>query len=160
MSLKNEEHNGIRLQPIVQSGLISGVLPLKESNYPYGIQTDIVGTSGSSGSPLMDKNLEVLRIAQRSIFGHTPLVKYENMEEYYEGKIHPVENFYAMAEIGLIHGISNNLLHPPFERREEIFQSSSSFIFDTELTIIEKISYHGSKLNEMTIAMVAKKIEL
>jgi hypothetical protein len=73
MSLRNEEHSGIKLQPVIQRGLVSEVLPINNCNYPYGVQTNIVGTGSSSGSPIVDSNGEVLGIAQGSIFGHTPL---------------------------------------------------------------------------------------
>jgi hypothetical protein len=49
MSLRNEEHSGIKLQPVIQRGLVSEVLPINNCNYPYGVQTNIVGTGSSSG---------------------------------------------------------------------------------------------------------------
>jgi hypothetical protein len=82
------------------------------------------------------------------------------MEEYCEGKIHPVENFYAMQEIGLIYGISNNHLYTHFERREELFQNPFPAIFDTKLTVLENLSSYNGRFKDTTIKTVARKIEL
>ena len=50
-------------------------MPLNESSKPYGIITDIIGTGGSSGSPIVAaKTGEVIAIEQRSIFGNTQLI--------------------------------------------------------------------------------------
>ena len=71
-------------------------------------------------------------MAQRSIFGHTKLVQYETMDEYYEGRVHPINNYYAMAEIGLFYGVSNHILYPPFIKMYELFENSSSNIYSID----------------------------
>jgi S1-C subfamily serine protease len=48
------KRHGLRLTPLMQFGHISGFLPTDEAWYPYALQTDIIGTGGSSGSPIVD----------------------------------------------------------------------------------------------------------
>jgi hypothetical protein len=57
--------SGLKLSPIIQFGHISGFMPYDDADIPYGIQTDIVGTGGSSGSPNVNTNGELLGITQR-----------------------------------------------------------------------------------------------
>jgi hypothetical protein len=56
--------SGLKLSPIIQFGRISGLMPFDDADIPYGIQTDIVGTGGSSGSPIVNVSGEILGIAQ------------------------------------------------------------------------------------------------
>jgi hypothetical protein len=48
-----KKFGGIRFNPVVQFGYISGYMATDNSIVPYGIQTDIIGTAGSSGSPIV-----------------------------------------------------------------------------------------------------------
>jgi Trypsin-like peptidase domain len=59
--------SGLKLSPIIQFGRISRFMPYDDADIPYGIQTDIVGTGGSSGSPIVNMSGELLGIAQRVI---------------------------------------------------------------------------------------------
>lgn len=52
LSVRNGS-DGLRLSPIAQVGRIGGLLPADGVDKPYAIQTDIVGTIGSSGSPIV-----------------------------------------------------------------------------------------------------------
>lgn len=57
--------HGMRLSPMIQTGRISSLMPSDNTIRPIGIQTDIVGTGGSSGSPIINANDgEVIGIAQ------------------------------------------------------------------------------------------------
>jgi hypothetical protein len=47
-------HRGLRLSPIIQFGHITGLMPTDEIKTPWGMQTDIIGTGGSSGSAIVD----------------------------------------------------------------------------------------------------------
>ena len=61
------EFSGQRFSPIFQTGRIGGFLAFDEAPLPYGIQTDIIGVGGSSGSPLIDPNDgSVVGMAQKS----------------------------------------------------------------------------------------------
>lgn len=61
-----KKFGGMRFNPVVQFGHISGYMPHDNSPMPYGLQTDIVGTAGSSGSPIVElKTGNVLGFAQR-----------------------------------------------------------------------------------------------
>jgi len=42
------------ISPVIQLGHISGLMPTDEALVTQGIQTDIIGTGGSSGSPILD----------------------------------------------------------------------------------------------------------
>jgi len=78
-----------RWSSLAQPGVISSLLPTDESLNPYGIQTDIVGTGGSSGSPIVDsKTSQVLGIAQKVLTAE-------------------ISNSDKTAKIGLTYGISN-----------------------------------------------------
>lgn len=59
---------GQRISPILQTGRISSLMPTDNAKYPFGIQTDIIGTGGSSGSPIIDANDgKAVAIAQQVI---------------------------------------------------------------------------------------------
>ena len=59
---------GIKLSPVMQFGRFTGLFPLDPFPTPWGIQTDIIGTGGSSGSPIIDlTNFKVIGIAQNVI---------------------------------------------------------------------------------------------
>ena len=61
-----KKHGGIRFNPVVQFGRVSGYMPHDYSRVPYAVQTDIIGTAGSSGSPIVElKTGEVIGFAQR-----------------------------------------------------------------------------------------------
>jgi len=64
----HDELYGYRMSPILQHGRIASLLPVDFSQNPFGIQTDIVATGGSSGSPIVDAETEqVLGIAQQVV---------------------------------------------------------------------------------------------
>ena len=50
----NSTISSTRFSPVMQFGRISGLMPVDVSTNPYAIQTDIIGTAGSSGSPIVD----------------------------------------------------------------------------------------------------------
>jgi len=85
---------GIRLSPQFQTGHVSSVMPIDDVVNPTGIQTDIIGTGGSSGSPIIDSNGEVIGVAQNVIA--SGVVSLEKQDE-----------LFGFAQIGLIFGISN-----------------------------------------------------
>lgn len=79
----------MRWSPLVQPGVISSLLPTDASPTPYGIQTDIIGTAGSSGSPIIDyESGQVVGIAQKVLTAE-------------------ISNSDETAKIGLTYGISN-----------------------------------------------------
>jgi len=88
-SLVIDSEDGIRWSPVLQSGIVSSLLPVDESLNPYGLQTDIVGTGGSSGSPIINADTGVvLGIAQKVLLAE-------------------ITGTSNKARIGLTYGVSN-----------------------------------------------------
>lgn len=106
----SQEILALRLSPTMQFGRIAGLMPNDFAEYPYAIQTDIVGTGGSSGSPIIDlKTGEVIAMAQKVLpagVGGQALFKRKNkpLEKPMEGQIS------ALSNIGLVYGLSHNVL--------------------------------------------------
>lgn len=93
LQIKQNKISGIRYSPVSQFGHISAFLPLDSHPNPYGIQTDLIGTGGSSGSPIVTKDrCEVVGLAQQVIPTFTGL-------SYYNQPI--------IGQIGLTFGVSN-----------------------------------------------------
>ena len=96
---------GLRFSSIFQMGRIAGLLPFDDAPNPYGIQTDIIGVGGSSGSPLVDPNDgSVIGIAQKVLPAGIEVDISDNVEEK---KIK-----YGTATIGQIYGLTNHILRP------------------------------------------------
>lgn len=88
-SIVTKSESRSRFSPIIQPGIISSLLPVDESQNPYGIQTDIIGTGGSSGSPIINAETGiVLGIAQKVL----------------TVEVNGIQN---KAKIGLTYGVSN-----------------------------------------------------
>jgi len=86
--------SGIRFSPQIQTGHVSSVMPIDDVVKPTGIQTDIIGTGGSSGSPIICADGEVIGVAQRVIASSVSSLA--NPDE-----------LFGLSQIGLIFGISN-----------------------------------------------------
>jgi hypothetical protein len=96
--LSNAHPSGFRVSPILQFGHISGFMPHDDADIPYGIQTDIIGTGGSSGSPIVNMNGDLLGIAQQVLSA-----------ELTELAPHPQKNQESIrfAKIGITYGLFN-----------------------------------------------------
>lgn len=93
----NKDKSGVRTSPLIQLGRIAGLMPTDNSAKPWGVETDIIGTSGSSGSPMVEtENGEVIGIVQHAVTGNV-----FNQDQKYLGE----------ASIGLVWGISNYYLY-------------------------------------------------
>lgn len=95
-SMNKSKDIGIRFSPVLQYGRISGFMPNDEDPINYGIQTDIVGTEGSSGSPIINqKDCKVIGLAQSVLYSY-----FQTDDKTLSGK----------AKIGLVWGTSNLIL--------------------------------------------------
>jgi hypothetical protein len=85
---------GSRFNPLLQQGRISGLMPIDDASIPDGFITDIIGTSGSSGSPITDTEGKIIGVACWVI--PSPLVQ--------SGKVLPN----AYSPVGLVYALGNN----------------------------------------------------
>ena len=94
----------IKTSPLLQMGRISGLMPADNTESPEEVITDIIGTGGSSGSPIVDSNDgEVIAVAQNVISGivyDIPKKKDTKPKEI------------GSSLVGLTYGISNYWLNP------------------------------------------------
>lgn len=101
--------SGIRFSPIIQFGRIVGLLPSDNSKRPYGIQTDIVGTGGSSGSPIVSlEDGKVIGIAQQVILAEVNTNK---------------KSIYGNAKIGLVNGVTNHIFYELYKQVPSYFEN-------------------------------------
>jgi len=109
-SLRTEdEQYGDRFSPVLQYGRVASLLPTDHSQNPFGIQTDIIGTGGSSGSPIVDAETEqVLGIAQQVIPASVDVT---------------VREHGAAAKIGVVWGISNYFIVDAITKMLELLKT-------------------------------------
>jgi hypothetical protein len=80
-------------------------MPTDFTANPYAMQTDIVGTGGSSGSPIINlKNGKVIGIAQQVLESGVEI----NMIHRKNGKTEKLQAF-GSSNLGLVYGISTRL---------------------------------------------------
>lgn len=103
---------GDSISAILQYGRIASLLPVDYSENPYGIQTDIVVTTGSSGSPIVDANTgQVLGIVQRVI-----------PSDVFDSALID-QNVIGNVALGLAWGISNYFFTEPTHQMLNILKS-------------------------------------
>lgn len=138
---------GQRFSPTFQTGKVSGLLPFDDAPDPYGIQTDIIGVGGSSGSPILDSNDgTVIGIAQQVLPASVEVsVKDELNKKQMKGV--------GIATIGQVYGISHNVLYDIIknikkfyrgEKIEELVIHATGFEFTQHFTT--KMTVDKSKL--------------
>lgn len=118
---------GVRYSPVFQIGRIGGILPMDDAEKPYGIQTDIIGVGGSSGSPLLDPNDgNVIGIAQKVI----PASVEVDVTNYDDVNL----KGFGGATIGQTYGITNHILHPMVNGIRDHFESGKDIDAKIDLT--------------------------
>jgi len=131
------EHIGHRFSPTFQLGRIGSLLPFDDAPNPYGIQTDIIGVGGSSGSPLIDPATgTVVGLAQKVLPANvetTGIIDFEKRKE--------LQSF-GSATIGQVYGISNHVLFPATKAIKEFFSAGKSGEIKIDITGLD----FGSKI--------------
>jgi hypothetical protein len=131
LNLTPTDKKGLRYSPIMQFGKISCLMPHDKRPIPYGIQTDIMGNGGSSGSPIvLLSSQEVIGIAQEVLESDAigdftgSFTKKETAHiDTIEGKLD------GQANIGLVYGINlqpfQEMLEKQIDNRDGLFQEFS-----------------------------------
>jgi hypothetical protein len=160
MLYENQLYAGIRLGPVTQFGRIVGLMPLNESPLPYVMQTDIVSTVGSSGSPIVNRNDgQVVAIAQAALWCHTPVVPYNLMKDYLQETIDYKLVQHGFSEIGILYGITNHILSKLPESGINYLEYGTSVEIDFEVsslksnpkTLIEEVKVKSANPNVMKV---------
>jgi hypothetical protein len=92
-------------------------MPYDDADIPYGIQTDIIGTGGSSGSPIVNMNGELLGIAQRVL----PAEVMKSGSESQEG-----DEGEVTAKIGITYGLVNHYFPEMLSSAREFFDKGTA----------------------------------
>lgn len=105
LSFVVDKYIGLRFSAVMQFGHIAALLPFDDA-IPYGIQTDILSTGGSSGSPIVSVETgEVISIAQKIIL--TPAMV--DVPEKAQKRVRMPKQLEGFAHIGIIWGDSFNM---------------------------------------------------
>lgn len=118
---------GARFSPLVQFGKIVNFLPTDDSPIANGIQTDIIGTGGSSGSAIVDIQGNVVGIA---------------LEVMKAGVLEGNSPTRYATNVGLVYGLAPNLLKPIASSLDIFFEQGKIDVevpFDT--TLVSKFSF-------------------
>jgi len=131
-SLNINENDGMRLSPITQFGRITGFMPTDNTPIPWGLQTDIIGTGGSSGSPLVDlSDGKVVGIAQK-VLSSTVEGKFKGFTKDSIPK-NITGIFNATTKIGLVYGITSFYFKGLHEKVKEDYEKG---VEKTQYTIM------------------------
>lgn len=111
-------YRGLRLSPIIQFGRLTGLMSTDDVNMPWGIQTDIVGTGGSSGSAIVDStDSTVIGIVQNVFTAEVG----DYTKSSYSCDAHPNKvPISGHAKIGLVYGASFHQFHDVLDRIQNL----------------------------------------
>lgn len=100
----NYKLRGLKTNPVLQRGMISSIMPMDTARKPVGIITDIIGTGGSSGSPIVyADDGEVISVAQNVVVADNRIIL-ENSNN--------IITLIGTSKIGITYGVSNYYLEP------------------------------------------------
>jgi len=99
-----DTNRAMKTHPIIQKGMISSIMPADHAASPTGIITDIIGTGGSSGSPIVDaEDGELISVAQ-NVVGTGVNIPLKNQMKNVD--------LLGTAKIGIVFGVANYFLEP------------------------------------------------
>lgn len=99
-----DKENAMKTNPVMQKGMIASIMPADHTSQPTGIITDIIGTGGSSGSPIVDaEDGQLISVAQNVVS--------TGVEIPLQNKLRNV-SLSGNAKIGLVFGVANFFLEP------------------------------------------------
>lgn len=110
-SLAIARRYGLRFSPVMQFGRITSLMPIDDIRAPWGLQTDIIGTGGSSGSAIVDpSDGKVVGIAQQ-VLPCGIMGIYKEFTHAEDGSIRKKDRIVSgKAKIGLVYGITSYYL--------------------------------------------------
>lgn len=113
-----KKYTGLRLSPVIQFGRITAFMPTDEAPIPYGIQTDIHESGGSSGSPIIELSSgKVIGIVQEVL-----LTTVEGLSSNpFASHSHSANRLsvYADIRIGLAYGLNIQIFYDLFQKIRE-----------------------------------------
>lgn len=119
LSLHVGKDIGLRFSPVMQFGHIAATLPFDDS-LPYGIQTDILSTGGSSGSAIVSVETgEVMAIAQKIILTYAEV----DVPKKAQKKTRLPEVLPGFAHVGIVWGDSFNMFSDVVNMTKEDFSN-------------------------------------
>lgn len=134
-----KREDGIRVSPVLQFGRITGFMLYDEAPQPYAVQTDVIGTGGSSGSPIIDiSDGQVIGLAQEVI--PTEVEARKLVVGDGEEPISNPQIYSGMAKIGLIFGVTNQILFGLPEKGRMQFEEKIPIKLSIQLTDLEKVT--------------------
>lgn len=105
-SFKIGLYMGFRFSPIMQFGRVASYLPFDDSLH-YGIQTDILSTGGSSGSPIVSLATgEVVGVSQKIIPSYVSV----KVPEKAQKRVRMPPQLEGYAKVGIVYGDSFNMI--------------------------------------------------
>ena len=122
---------GLRYSPLFQIGRISGFMPYDDAPEPYGIQTDIIGVGGSSGSPIINTiNGKVIGIAQQVIPATAEV-------EINDKTNNQTLSGFGHAKIGQVYGLNNIVLTQIMDKILEYYKTGKIVDFKIKASGLE-----------------------